>query len=146
MKVKSESEVAQLCLALCDPMDCSQPGSSVHGIFILLLTVFKTKKVQGGFHNHSMLSFLHSMRGVDNETVLYFQRQTSYMLSGSGKDAVKTSSMPICPALETTDVLLLIVMKSPQCSRHCIEQASSLWFQTLPNHIKSQTQAILSVP
>ena len=25
--------VAQLCLTLCDPMDCSPPGSSVHGIF-----------------------------------------------------------------------------------------------------------------
>ena len=33
MKVKSESEVAQSCLALRDPMDCSLPGSSVHGIF-----------------------------------------------------------------------------------------------------------------
>ena len=33
MKVKSESEVAQLCLTLHDPMDCSLPGSSVHGIF-----------------------------------------------------------------------------------------------------------------
>ena len=33
MKVKSESEVAQLCLTLWDPMDCSLPGSSVHGIF-----------------------------------------------------------------------------------------------------------------
>ena len=33
MKVKSESEVAQLCLTLSDPMDCSAPGSSVHGIF-----------------------------------------------------------------------------------------------------------------
>ena len=32
-KVKSESEVAQLCLTLHDPMDCSLPGSSVHGIF-----------------------------------------------------------------------------------------------------------------
>ena len=32
MKVKSESEVAQLCPTLCDPMDCSLPGSSVHGI------------------------------------------------------------------------------------------------------------------
>ena len=32
-KVKSESEVAQLCLTLHDPMDCSPPGSSVHGIF-----------------------------------------------------------------------------------------------------------------
>ena len=33
MKVKSESEVAQSCLTLCDPMDCSLPASSVHGIF-----------------------------------------------------------------------------------------------------------------
>ena len=33
MKVKSESEVAQSCLTLCDPMDCSLPGSPIHGIF-----------------------------------------------------------------------------------------------------------------
>ena len=33
MKVKSESEVAQSCPTLNDPMDCSLPGSSVHGIF-----------------------------------------------------------------------------------------------------------------
>ena len=32
MKVKSESEVAQSCPTLCDPMDCRLPGSSVHGI------------------------------------------------------------------------------------------------------------------
>ena len=33
MKVKSESEVAQSCPTLSDPMDCSLPGSSVHGTF-----------------------------------------------------------------------------------------------------------------
>ena len=33
MEVKSESEVAQSCPTLRDPMDCSLPGSSVHGIF-----------------------------------------------------------------------------------------------------------------
>ena len=32
-KVKIESEAAQSCLTLCDPMDCSLPGSSAHGIF-----------------------------------------------------------------------------------------------------------------
>ena len=32
MEVKSESEVTQSCLTLSDPMDCSLPGSSVHGI------------------------------------------------------------------------------------------------------------------
>ena len=30
---ESESEVAQSCPTLCDPMDCSLPGSSAHGIF-----------------------------------------------------------------------------------------------------------------
>ena len=31
--MKSESEFAQSCLTLCDPMDCSLPGSSIRGIF-----------------------------------------------------------------------------------------------------------------
>src|SRR5574340_378228 len=33
MKVKSQSEVAQSCPTLSDPMDCSLTGSSIHGIF-----------------------------------------------------------------------------------------------------------------
>ena len=33
MKVKSESEVVQSCPTHSDPMDCSPPGSSVHGVF-----------------------------------------------------------------------------------------------------------------
>ena len=33
MKVKSESEVAQSCPTLSDPVDCSLPGSSIQGIF-----------------------------------------------------------------------------------------------------------------
>ena len=33
MKVKSESEIAWSCPTLHDPMDCSLPGSSIHGIF-----------------------------------------------------------------------------------------------------------------
>ena len=33
MKVKNESEVAQSCPILCDPMDCHLTGSSIHGIF-----------------------------------------------------------------------------------------------------------------
>ena len=33
LQVKSESEVTQSCLTLRDPMDCSLPGCSIHGIF-----------------------------------------------------------------------------------------------------------------
>ena len=32
-RIESESEVAQSCPTFCDPMDCSLPGSSIHGIF-----------------------------------------------------------------------------------------------------------------
>ena len=34
MKVKSEGEVAWSCPTLSDPLDCSLPGSTVHGIFL----------------------------------------------------------------------------------------------------------------
>ena len=33
MSIESESEVTQPCPTLCDPMDCSPAGSSIHGIF-----------------------------------------------------------------------------------------------------------------
>jgi len=33
MKVKSKSKVSQSCPTLSDPMDCSTPGFSIHGIF-----------------------------------------------------------------------------------------------------------------
>ena len=42
MKVKSESEVTQLCLTLSDPMVCSLPGSSVHGIFQAIVLEWET--------------------------------------------------------------------------------------------------------
>ena len=62
MKVKSASEVAESCLTPSDPMDCSPPGSSVHGIFqarvlewgaiafsVLLLFLKSTQMVLEGF-------------------------------------------------------------------------------------------------
>ena len=53
MKVKSESEVAESCLTFSDPMDCSLPGSSVHGIFQARVLewgaiAFSTNKASGG--------------------------------------------------------------------------------------------------
>ena len=59
MKVKSESEVPQSCLTLSNPMDCSLPGSSVHGIFQALLLLVGIKQIvlycplEGfGYHIH----------------------------------------------------------------------------------------------
>ena len=64
MKVKSESEVAQLCLTLSDPMDCSLPGSSIRGIFqarVLEWGVIAFSKVVSSYCN-----LLHSLqKGVE---------------------------------------------------------------------------------
>ena len=52
MKVKSESEVTQSCLTPSDPMDCSPPGPSVHGIF-------QARVLEWGAIAFSALSDLH---------------------------------------------------------------------------------------
>ena len=52
MKVKSESEVAQSCLTLSNPMGCNLPGSSIHGIFqarVLELGAIAFSKVQATY-------------------------------------------------------------------------------------------------
>ena len=54
MKVKSESEVAQSCPTLSDPMDCSPPGSSIHGIFQARVLVWGAI----AFSNFNPYSFL----------------------------------------------------------------------------------------
>ena len=51
MKVKSQSEVAQSCPTLHDPMDCSLPGFSVHGIF-------QAKVLEWGFYSTAYITTL----------------------------------------------------------------------------------------
>ena len=48
MPGQSESEVAQSCSTLCDPMDCSLPGSSVHGIFQAIVLEWITISLSRG--------------------------------------------------------------------------------------------------
>ena len=61
MKAKSESKVAQSCSTLSDPIDCSLPGSSVHGIFQARVlewdaTAFSERLDTKGQKNHGYLS------------------------------------------------------------------------------------------
>ena len=51
MKVKSESEVAWLCLTLRDPVDCGLPGSSAHGIFQARVLESGAIAFSVGYHN-----------------------------------------------------------------------------------------------
>ena len=59
MKVKSESEVAQLCPTPSDPEDCSLPGSSIHGIFQARVlewgAIAWIQKSEGFLFNNSIL-------------------------------------------------------------------------------------------
>ena len=67
MKVKSESDVAQSCPTLSDPMDCSLPGSSIHGI--LQARVLEWGPIAFAFSSYliskiSLLSFSASERKI----------------------------------------------------------------------------------
>ena len=57
------SEVAQSCLTLCDPMDCSPPGSSVHGILQARILEWVAMPSSRGFPTQeSNLCLLHLLR------------------------------------------------------------------------------------
>ena len=55
MKVKSESKVVQSCPTLCNPMDCSLPGSTIHGIF-------QARKCSSGIYTQWNIS--HKKEGI----------------------------------------------------------------------------------
>ena len=70
MKVESESEIVQLCLTLRDPMDCSLPGFSIHGIF--------QEGKNTGVGCHFLLQEIFPTQGL-NPSLLHC-RQTLYCL------------------------------------------------------------------
>ena len=57
MKVKSESEVAQSCPTLSDPMDYSLPGSSIHSLFIFHITTLGTPPPKKKKKNQQQLAW-----------------------------------------------------------------------------------------
>ena len=69
MKVKSESEVAQSCLTLSDPMDSSPPGFSVHGIL-------QARVLEWGAIAFS--NFSSSLETTKYETIAFYLIHMSY--------------------------------------------------------------------
>ena len=88
------SHYAQLCLTVCDPMDCSPPGSSVHGIFqarILEWVVIPSSRIfpiQGS--NPRLLHILHWQ--VDSLPLSHRGNNVSYA-------AAAAKSLQVCPTL-----------------------------------------------
>ena len=83
MKVKSESEVAQSCSTLGDPMDCSLPGSCVHGIFQARVlewgaTAFSTTVLLGKLKYRASLGIM----------AIYFMQIEQNVSEHEGKDTL----------------------------------------------------------
>ena len=81
MKVKSEREVAQSCPTLSDPMDCSLPGASIHGIF-------QARVLEWG----AMLGAVKSKHNRNVQACFLFS--LSSLFSGKGK---KNKLIPLFP-------------------------------------------------
>ena len=111
MKVKSESEVSQSCPSLSDPMDCSLPGSSVHGIFqarvvewgairepklSFISSVVEAHSIRSRFQQgwfHSEISSL-SCRGPSSPSVFSWSFLWSFLIVSSYKDTSHAASGP----------------------------------------------------
>ena len=65
MKMKSESEVAQSCLTPRHPVDCSPPGSSIHGIF--QARVLEWGAIAVSRNSKTMLNKSHRIMSIDAE-------------------------------------------------------------------------------
>ena len=112
MKVKSESEVAQLCLTLSDPMDCSLPGSSVHGIF--QARVLEWVAIAFSF---VLFKSLQILTGLELEFISATLDIIDHFLSGS---------TDVYDALHETKWLLTI-LNFYQLSQLAPKKSSSIW-------------------
>ena len=70
--MKSESEVAQSCLTLRDPMDCSLPGSSVHGILQARLLQWVAIAFSQAFTWVQLMTRQAATRGPQAERQVFF--------------------------------------------------------------------------
>ena len=73
------SEVAQLCLTLCDRIDCSVPGSSVHGIFQAIVLEWIAISFSGG--SSKPRAWTRVSRIVDRRFTVWATREVHYIIS-----------------------------------------------------------------
>ena len=86
MKVKSESEVAQLCPTLSDPMDCSLPGSSIYGIF-------QARVLEWGANDFSELHVISSIYAISSNVINNSVKRCTLLSSVYIDDSPKLSSV-----------------------------------------------------
>ena len=89
MKVKSESEVAQSCPTPSDPMDCSLPGSSVHGIFQARVLEWVASAFSENWHRVPVSRLSNSTFLICISEADLYQRQIDKKAEGKMRKKVK---------------------------------------------------------
>ena len=105
MKVKSESEVTQSCSTLSDPMDCSLPGSSVHGIFQAgVLEWGAITFSDGWFYKHPIAHFEETLilGFIESVRVSYLDQKVPWGLTKDNDRSQSDSPILFCSALYKT--------------------------------------------
>ena len=105
MKVKSESEIAQLCPTLSDPTDCSLPGSSVRGEYCLCPG--KNTKVGG----HALFQGVFPTQGSNLHLLclLHWQAGSLPLVPPGKQKTPPVSSMPLDPSCALTQSVHYLV-------------------------------------
>ena len=97
MKVKRESEVAQSCLTPSDPMDCSLPGSSIHGIF-------QARVLEWG-------AIAFSVPSLEQLTIITHGQHTTERILEDGSE----EEAPLCTIETKMDCVGQVREVAPQC-------------------------------
>ena len=108
-KVKSESEVSQPWQTLCDPMDCSLPGSSVHGISQARVLDWGA---MGGFNLHIMHEeFTSQQLAVGSPSQFYLHLRYQHSSLGRNKVTTQDTALKIwdCDYIATREEWILLL-------------------------------------
>ena len=148
-KVKSESEVAQSCWTLRDPMDCSLPGSSLHGIFQarvlewvaiafsgLRLIIFLSQKTNGSNGRDSIACLIHGGKKIQAHPSMGFFRQEywSRLPFSPPGDLQESGIKPMSPALTGGFLTTESLLGWEECRETGLlsfSAASSVWYHLL---------------
>ena len=106
MKVKSEREAAQLCPTLCDPMDCSLPGSSTHGIFQARVLEEGSHLKQEGSMASSVFPIYMADRSTGPRTLLFVCFLHCSSKDGRKEGAIHSSKRYPQPKFPSTSSLM----------------------------------------
>ena len=142
------SEIAQSCPTVCNPMDCSLPHSSVHGIFpgkstgvgcqILLQRIFPTQGSNPGLpHCRQTLYHLSHQGSLDN-------RNLSSHNSGGWKSEMKVWTGSLLPWPVSSSCPHMAIPLCPSCRHHQMSNGIGMWSQISQSLIWMSTSPRLS--